>query len=191
MFANPGIANRAYHIIPAQGCVMELITHGTHGSVECHKPSEFRAAGGAMSVKQYRRSPCNFHNPEPSPTELAIELVRVKAELRRRLQICDEFRGKGFDDPRYADLTSTLRDPISIPTFDRLLNRELFELPAPLLPYCLEVHRRIRRLAVKRSHWERLVHHEVLLLLASISTQRAINLLLDERIDTEFGELPS
>ena len=91
MFANPGIANRAYHIIPAQGCVMELITHGTHGSVECHKPSEFRAAGGAMSVKQYRRSPCNFHNPEPSPTELAIELVRVKAELRRRLEICDEF----------------------------------------------------------------------------------------------------
>jgi hypothetical protein len=144
-----------------------------------------------MSVKHYRRNSPDLDNPEPSPTELAVELVRVKAELKRRLQICEEFRGKGLDDPGYADLINELREPISVPVFERLLGRELFVLSAPVLPYCLEVHRRIRRLGKKRSPWERLVHIEVLLLLASISVRRAINILLDATIDSEFGEFPS
>ena len=49
----------------------------------------------------------------------------------------------------------------------------------------MEVQRRIRRLDARRSHWERLVHHEVLVLLASISVQRAINAVLEETIQSE------
>jgi hypothetical protein len=43
----------------------------------------------------------------------------------------------------------------------------------------MEALRRIRRLGQPRKAWERLLHDEVLLLLASVSVQRAVNRLVE------------
>jgi hypothetical protein len=139
----------------------------------------------SMSLKNARRKSRDFF--KPSPTALAVELLRVKAELQRRLKLCDEFRAMGFDNAHYADLTLELRDVIPTPLLDGLLDSELIHFPAPVVPFCIEVHRRLTRLATRHSRRERLLHHEVLILLASISVQRAISTLLEETIESELN----
>ena len=98
---------------------------GTQVAVECQRHAYLRPSGIAVSVNQYRRNSNNFVNPEPRSTALALELLRVKAELQRRLMLCDEFRGKGFDDPNYTELMIELREAIPTPLLDRLLDRAI------------------------------------------------------------------
>ena len=45
----------------------------------------------------------------------------------------------------------------------------------------MEVHRRIRLICGRRRRWEHLLHHETVILLASVSVQRALNALLARR----------
>jgi hypothetical protein len=119
--------------------------------------------------------------PKLSPATVTLELLRVRTELKRRTDLAREFRRRGFEDPGYADVTLQLREEIPTPVLDQALDGEEIHLPAPAVPYCMEVHRRLRRISANRRRWEHLLHHETVILLASVSVQRALNALLDSQ----------
>jgi hypothetical protein len=131
-----------------------------------------------MSIKQSRHERMATRSPLSSAA-LTLELLHVLSELRRRTSVLREFRNKGFDDPRFAEVTIELRRELATPILDGALSGEFIRAPAAAVPYCMEAHRRIRRIAAPRRSWERLLHDEVLILLASVSVQRAVNRLLE------------
>ena len=117
--------------------------------------------------------------PKLSPATVALELLRVKNELNRRASLASEFRRRGFEDSSYEEITVQLRDDISTPVLDEALEGEEIHLPSAAVPYCIEVHRRIRRISEVRQHRPHLLHDETLILLASVSVQRALDVLLE------------
>jgi hypothetical protein len=116
----------------------------------------------------------------PSVQALADELMAANVELRRRLALCQSFRRDGFDDPTYADMVGELREEIALPTVEQAIADERLDFAGAATLYCIEAYRRVRRVSVRRGRWERLLHHEVLLLLASVSVQRALNFLIED-----------
>ena len=131
-----------------------------------------------MSEKRSRsplRAPLR---PKLSSATVTLELLRVRTELNRRTDLAREFRRRGFEEPSYADIILQLREEIPVPVLDEALDGEEIHLPAPAVPYCMEVHRRIRLICGRRRRWEHLLHHETVILLASVSVQRALNALL-------------
>jgi hypothetical protein len=132
-----------------------------------------------MSAKN---SPGSFRTvlrPRLSSAAVALELLRVQAELKRRSELAAEFRRSGYEHPTFADMTLQLREELPTPVLDQALGGEEIQLPAAAVPYCLEVHRRIRRIPASRRRWEHLLHHETVILLASVSVQRALNVLFE------------
>jgi hypothetical protein len=117
--------------------------------------------------------------PKLSSATVALELLRIRTELKRRSELAAEFRRRGFEHPSFADVTIKLREELPTPVLDQALGGEEIQLPAAAVPYCLEVHRRIRRIATNRRRWEHLLHHETVLLLATVSVQRALNILFE------------
>ena len=124
---------------------------------------------------------------QPSRQALADELMSANAELRRRLALCQRFRREGFDDPTYADMVGELREEIALPIVEQAIADERIDFAGAATLYCIEAYRRVRRISVRRSRWERLLHHEVLLLLASVSVQRALNFLLEDPYAASLG----
>jgi hypothetical protein len=129
-----------------------------------------------MSVRSQTRA--KAARPKLSPATVAFELLRVRSELSRRASLAGEFRQRGFEDSSYEEITVQLRDSISTPVLEEALQGEEIHLPAPAVPYCIEVHRRIRRISEVRQHRPHLLHDETLILLASVSVQRALDALL-------------
>ena len=114
-----------------------------------------------------------------APLRPKLSSATVTLELNRRTNLAREFRRRGFEDPSYADIILQLREDIPGPVLDQALEGEEINLPAPAVPYCMEVHRRIHRISGPRRSWEHLLHHETVILLATVSVQRALNTLLD------------
>jgi hypothetical protein len=127
------------------------------------------AKGGARPRTRFR----------PTAQAVAEELRAVNIELRRRLALCRSLREEGYDDPAYADMVGELREEIAMPIVEQAIAGELIDFTGAAPLYCMEAYRRVRRVSTARSRWERLLHHEVLLLLSSVSVQRALNFLIE------------
>ena len=106
--------------------------------------------------------------------------MAVNVELRRRLALCRSLGREGYDDPAYADTVAERREEIAMPVVEQAIAGELIDFPGAATLYCMEAYRRVRRVSTARSRWERLLHHEVLLLLSSVSVQRALNFLIED-----------
>ena len=130
-----------------------------------------------MSAKDGTRPRTRFR---PTAQAVAQELMAVNVELRRRLALCRSLRQEGYDDPAYADRVAELREEIALPVVEQAIVGELIDFPGAATLYCMEAYRRVRRVSTARSRWERLLHHEVLLLLSSVSIQRALNFLIED-----------
>lgn len=132
-----------------------------------------------MSTKSFPGRVRPVLRPKLSSAAVALELLRVRAELKRRSDLAAELRRRGFEHPTFADITIQLREDVPTPVLDQAVGGEEIQLPAAVVPYCLEVHRRIRKIAASRRRWEHLLHHETVILLASVSVQRALNALFE------------